>query len=133
MFDKSKKISVEVSPGELLDKISILQIKIAKIKDKKGQKKIKKEYNILKSIKNIKIKRNNKIQALFREIKKVNLKLWNIEDEIRQYESKKDFGRVFIKLARSVYINNDKRAKLKSKINNLLRSNIKEVKSYTKY
>ena len=133
MFDKSKKISVEISPGELLDKISILQIKIAKIRDMKGQKKIKKEYNILKSIKNVKIKKNNRIKALFIEIKKINLKLWNIEDEIRHYERKKDFGKVFIKLARSVYINNDKRAKLKAKINNLLRSNIKEVKSYTKY
>jgi len=99
----------------------------------KGQKKIKKEYNILKSIKNVKIKKNNRIKALFIEIKKINLKLWNIEDEIRHYERKKDFGKVFIKLARSVYINNDRRAKLKAKINNLLRSNIKEVKSYTKY
>lgn len=133
MFDKSKKISVEISPGELLDKISILQIKIAKIKDINGQKKIRKEYNILKSIKNLKIKRDNKIKALFKEIKKINLKLWNIEDDIRHYERKKDFGKVFIKLARSVYINNDKRAKLKSRINNLLRSNIIEVKSYTKY
>ena len=128
MFDKSKKISVEVSPGELLDKISILQIKIAKIKDKKGQKKIKKEYNILKSIKNIKIKRNNKIQALFREIKKVNMDLWLIEDKIRVCEKNKDFGQTFINLARSVYVNNDKRAKIKTKINTLLGSNIKEIK-----
>ena len=133
MTNKSKKILTEISAGELLDKISILEIKLEKIKDKNDLFEINKEYKVLKEVKNLNIKSTNEIEQLFKEIKVVNLKLWNIEDKIRICEKNKDFGQEFIKLARSVYINNDKRAKIKSEINNETGSNIKEIKQYTDY
>ena len=133
MVNKSKKILSEISAGELLDKISILEIKLRKIKDKSGQEEIKKEYNILIKIQNSSIKLTDKIEDLFNEIKKVNLNLWEIEDKLRICEKKKDFGKDFIELARGVYLNNDKRSKIKSEINKILGSNIKEVKQYVKY
>ena len=133
MTNKSKKILSEISAGELLDKISILEIKLRKIKDKSGQEEIKKEYNILIKIQNSSIKLTDKIEDLFNEIKKVNLNLWKIEDKLRIYEKKKDFGKDFIELARGVYFNNDKRSKIKSEMNKILGSNIKEVKQYVKY
>ena len=133
MTNKSKKILSEISAGELLDKISILEIKLRKIKDKSTQKEIKKEYNILIKIQNSSIKLTDKIEDLFNEIKKVNLNLWEIEDKLRICEKKKDFGKDFIELARGVYFNNDKRSKIKSEINKILGSNIKEVKQYVKY
>ena len=133
MINKSKKILSEISAGELLDKISILEIKLRKIKDKSGQEEIKKEYNILVKIQNSSIKLTDKIEVLFNEIKKVNLNLWEIEDKLRICEKKKDFGKDFIELARGVYFNNDKRSKIKSEINKILGSNIKEVKQYVKY
>ena len=133
MINKSKKILSEISAGELLDKISILEIKLRKIKDKSGQEEIKKEYNILIKIQNSSIKLTDKIEVLFNEIKKVNLNLWEIEDKLRICEKKKDFGKDFIELAREVYFNNDKRSKIKSEINKILGSNIKEVKQYVKY
>ena len=133
MTNKSKKILSEISAGELLDKISILEIKLRKIKDKSTQEEIKKEYNILIKIQNSSIKLTDKIEDLFNEIKKVNLNLWKIEDKLRIYEKKKDFGKDFIELARGVYFNNDKRSKIKSEMNKILGSNIKEVKQYTEY
>ena len=133
MMNKSKKILSEISPGELLDKLSILEIKLEKIKDKNGQEEIKKEYKILKKIQNSSIKLEGKIKELFNSVKEVNLKLWNVEDKLRVCEKNKDFGKNFIELARQVYFNNDKRSKIKSKINKILGSNIKEVKEYVKY
>mgnify|MGYP001174516428 FL=1 len=133
MTNKSKKILSEISAGELLDKISILEIKLDKIKDESNQKEITKEYNILQEVKKLNIKTTSEIENLFREIKKVNMDLWLIEDKIRIFEKNKDFGQTFINLARSVYVNNDKRAKIKSRINTLLGSNIKEIKKYANY
>ena len=133
MANKSKKILTEISAGELLDKISILEIKLEKIKDKNSQEEIKKEYKILKEIQNSSIKLEDKIKELFDSIKEVNHKLWNVEDKLRICEKNKDFGKNFIELAREVYFNNDKRSKIKSEINKILGSNIKEVKEYAKY
>tara|TARA_B100000029_G_scaffold417171_1_gene421698 strand:+ start:539 stop:940 length:402 start_codon:yes stop_codon:yes gene_type:complete len=133
MVNESKKILSEISAGELLDKISILEIKLDKIKDKTRNSEIKKEYEVLKKIEKSYIEANDKIKKLIIQIKDVNLALWDIEDEIRICEKNKNFDKNFIKLARSVYITNDKRAKIKSEINEILKSNIKEVKQYVDY
>ena len=133
MVIKSKKILSEISAGELLDKISILEIKLEKIKDKVNQEAINKEYKILKEVQNSSLEVTEKLKTLFKEIKEVNLNLWNIEDELRICEKNKDFGQSFIKLARDVYLNNDKRSKIKSEINKILGSNIKEIKQYVDY
>ena len=130
MNNKPKKILTEISAGELLDKISILKIKLDNIKDKEKIMEINKEYKSLEETKNSNIEITNDLQKLIDQLKEVNMKLWVIEDEKRMCEKNKDFGEIFIKLARNVYINNDKRAKIKSDINKLLGSNIKEVKSY---
>ena len=133
MANKSKKILSEISAGELLDKISILEIKLDKIKNKNSQEEINKEYKVLKEAKNLNINLTEKVKQLCEEIKEVNLNLWDIENEIRIYEKKKDFGKKFTELSRSVYFNNDKRAKIKSEINEILGSNIKEIKQYANY
>ena len=133
MTYKFKKILSEISPGELLDKISILEIKIEKVKDKNSLEEIKKEYKILKKIQTSSTKMTGKIKDLFQYVKNVNLKLWNIEDKLRICEKNKDFGKKFIELARSVYFANDERAELKSKINKILKSNIIEIKQYDNY
>ena len=133
MVNKPKKILSEISTGELLDKISILEIKLEKIKDNTSQKEINKEYKILKEVQNSNIEMTEKIKTLFKEIKNVNLDLWNIEDKLRFCEKNKDFGQTFIELARDVYLNNDKRSKIKSKINEISGSNIKEIKQYVDY
>ena len=133
MLNKSKKILSEISAGELLDKISILEIKLERIKDKNSQEEIIKEYNILKETQNSSIEFTDKIKELFESIKETNLNLWKIEDKIRVCEKNKDFGKEFIELARKVYLNNDKRSKIKSEINKILGSNIKEMKQYVKY
>ena len=133
MSKKSKKILTEISAGELLDKISILEIKLEKIKDKNSQEEIKKEYKILKEIQNSSIKYEDRIKNLINSIKEVNIKLWDAEDKLRICEKNKDFGKSFIELAREIYFNNDKRSKIKSEINKILGSNIKEVKQYVKY
>ena len=133
MVIKSKKILSEISAGELIDKISILEIKLEKIKNKANQDEINKEYNILKEVQNSSIEMTEKLKTLLKEIKEVNLNLWNIEDELRICEKNKNFGQSFIKLARDVYLNNDKRSKIKSKINEVLGSNIKEIKQYVDY
>jgi len=133
MIFKSKKILSEISAGELVDKISILEIKREKIKDKANQVEINKEYRTLKKVQNSKVEITGKLKTLFKEIKEVNLNLWNIEDKLRICEKNKDFGPTFIELARSVYLNNDKRSKIKSKINEVSGSNIKEIKQYVDY
>ena len=133
MTNKSKKILSEISAGELLDKISILEIKLDKIKSKDSQEEINKEYIILKRAQDLNIKTSEKIKQLFREIKEVNQNLWEVENGIRMCEKKKDFGKKFIELSRAVYFNNDKRAKIKSEINEILGSNIKEIKQYADY
>ena len=133
MENKSKKIQSEISAGELLDKISILEIKIQKITDKNNLNEVKKEYEILKHTQKNHVESSDKIEDLFNSIKEVNLTLWNIEDEIRVCEKNKDFGKKFIELARGVYINNDKRSKIKLEINKALGSNIIEIKQYSKY
>jgi len=133
MTSKSKKILSEISPGELLDKISILEIKLEKVKDQNSQEEIKKEYKILKEIQNSSIELTDKIKGLFQSVKNINIELWNIEDKLRIHEKNKDFGKNFIELARGVYFNNDKRAKIKSEINEILESNIREIKQYVDY
>ena len=133
MTNKSKKILSEISAGELLDKISILEIKLEKIKNKDSQKEIQKEYKILKEIQNSSIELTDKIKDLLKSIKEVNLNLWDVEDKLRICEKKKDFGENFIKSAREVYFNNDKRSKIKSEINKIFKSNITEIKKYANY
>ena len=133
MNNKSTKILTEISPGELLDKISILEIKLKKIKDKKKLQKINKENKSLLNSKNNTIKNRKSLDGLILKIKEVNLKLWEIEDKIRICEKNKDFGDNFIQLARDVYLNNDKRSIIKFSINKLLRSNLIEVKEYINY
>ena len=127
------KILVEVSVGELLDKISILEIKQEKIKDQNNLKFIKDEYNVLKAELNKNIKNDDKLKSLFNSLKEINSKLWVIEDNKRMCEKNKDFGENFIKLSRDVHFLNDERAKVKLKINEHTDSKIKEIKEYTKY
>ena len=132
-MEKNSKIVTEISAGELLDKISILEIKLEKIKNKDDQIGIAKEYKMLKKAQELNIKLTDELNELIKEMKKVNLNLWNIEDQLRICEKNKDFDKSFIELARGVYLNNDKRAKIKSKINIILGSNIKEIKQYVDY
>jgi len=127
------KILTEISAGELLDKISILEIKLNKIKDQVLLTEAKKEYEILNETKKKNINFSKEIDILYQNLKKTNEKLWKIEDEIRLCEKNSDFKDKFIQLSRDVYFTNDKRAKTKSEINKILGSNIKEVKQYTQY
>ena len=127
------KIIVEVSIGELLDKISILEIKQEKIKDTEKLKFISNEHSILKKQLDKNIKTDNKLEELFQSLKEINAKLWVIEDDKRQCEKDKNFGEEFIKLSRDVHFLNDDRAKIKLEINNLTGSAIKEIKEYTNY
>ena len=127
------KIIVEVSIGELLDKISILEIKQEKIKDPEKLKFINNEHSILKDQLEKNVKSNDKINNLYQSLKKINAKLWVIEDDKRQCEKDKNFGEKFIKLSRDVHFLNDDRAKIKLEINNYTGSTIKEIKEYTNY
>ena len=127
------KILVEVSVGELLDKISILEIKQDKIKDLEKLKFIKEEHSILSDQLNKNVKSDEKLNILFSSLKEINAKLWIIEDDKRQCEKDKDFGEKFIKLSRDVHFLNDERAKIKLEINNHTGSVIKEIKEYTNY
>ena len=127
------KILVEVSVGELLDKISILEIKQEKIKDTEKLKFIDEEHTILKDQLNNNIKSDQKLNELFETLKKINAKLWIIEDDKRECEKDKDFTEKFIELSRDVHFLNDERAKIKLEINNLTGSKIKEIKEYTNY
>ena len=127
------KILVEVSFGELLDKISILEIKKEKIKDIDKLKFINDEYKILKSEFDKNIKSDDRIKKLFEVLKEINLRLWVIEDNKRLCEKNSDFGENFIKLSRDVHLLNDNRARIKLEINNQTGSRIKEIKEYTNY
>ena len=127
------KIIVEVSIGELLDKISILEIKKEKIKDNEKLKFIDNEHSILRDQLEKNVKYDDKIKKLYQSLKEINARLWLIEDEKRLCEKKKDFGEKFIKLSRDVHFFNDDRAKIKLEINNHTGSKIKEIKEYTKY
>ena len=127
------KILVEVSVGELLDKISILEIKKDKIKDPEKLEYIKDELSILKDEFKNNIKSDSKIDKLYQSLKIINARLWTIEDDKRKCEKEKDFTENFIKLSRDVHILNDDRAKIKLEINNHTGSKIKEIKEYTSY
>ena len=127
------KIIVEVSVGELLDKISILEIKKDKIKDPEKLKFISNEHLILKDQLKKNVKSDEKLEKLFQELKHINAKLWVIEDDKRNCEKNKDFGEKFIKLSREVHFLNDDRAKIKLDMNNHTGSSIKEIKEYTSY
>ena len=127
------KILVEVSVGELFDKISILEIKKDKIKDKEKLKYIVDEYNLLKEQMVNKVKLNEKLSGLFDSLKDINSKLWVIEDDKRLCEKNSNFGEKFIKLSRDIHFLNDKRASIKLEINNQTGSKIKEIKEYTSY
>ena len=127
------KILVEVSIGELLDKISVLEIKKEKIKDPEKLKFINDEYNILNEQLKNNVKSDEKLDNLFKSLKEINSKLWVIEDEKRLCEKNSDFGEKFIKLSRDVHFINDDRAKIKLEINNHTGSKIKEIKEYTNY
>ncbi len=127
------KILVEVSAGELLDKISILEIKKDKIKDQEKLKFIINEHEILKEQLDKNIKTDEKINKLYQSLKEINAKLWVIEDDKRQCEKESDFGEKFVKLSRDVHFLNDHRAKIKLEINNHTGSKIKEIKEYTSY
>ena len=127
------KILTEISSGELLDKITILEIKLTKIKDVLMHSKVKKEYDSLNETKKKNINFSEEINVLYKDLKKINERLWKIEDKIIFCEKNSDFKEKFIQLARDIYFNNDKRAKIKLKINKILGSDIQEVKQYTEY
>ena len=124
------KILTEISEGELLDKISILEIKLKEIKNEKLIEEVKKEYKILIKIKNENINSNKSIDELYDKLKVVNKKIWNIENIKRDCEKNKKFGDKFIEISRKEYIANDRRAKIKSEINHILNSKIKEIKQH---
>ena len=127
------KILVEVSVGELLDKISILEIKKKKIKDLEKLKFINDECNILEDQLNKNVKSNEKLEKLFQSLKEINARLWVIEDDKRLCEKNSDFGDKFINLSREIHFLNDDRSKVKLEINNYSGSKIKEIKEYTNY
>ena len=127
------KIIIEVSVGELLDKISILEIKKEKIKDTEKLKFIHNEYSILKDQLKKNVETDEKLNQMYQSLKDLNFKLWEIEDDKRKCEKNKDFGERFIQLSRDVHFLNDDRAKIKLEINNYSGSEIKEIKEYTNY
>jgi hypothetical protein len=129
----TKKIYTEISAGELFDKISILEIKKNKIKDKTKRNIVLKELSSLQETVNENIEKSKSLTKLYKKLKSINLRLWKIEDDIRDCERKRNFEDEFIKLARAVYFTNDDRSRVKNKINGLTKSNISEVKSYKKY
>ena len=132
-MNSANKIFAEISVGELLDKISILEIKLKNIKDEQKIKIISKELESLNYSLKKDVRITDEIKSLYEDLKKIIIKLWSIEDGKRDCERNGDFGEKFIQLARSVYIENDQRAKIKNKINKISGSNISEVKSYDQY
>ena len=132
-MNSANKIFAEISVGELLDKISILEIKQKNIVDEQKIKIISKELESLNYSLKKDVRITDEIKSLYEDLKKINIKLWSIEDGKRDCERNGDFGEKFIQLARSVYIENDQRAKIKNKINKISGSNISEVKSYDQY
>lgn len=129
----STAITIEIAPAELLDKMSILEIKSERIRDPEKLTNVRYELDLLKGIISDRYSEDTAMAALIRDLKAVNEKLWDIEDEIRDCESRKDFGETFVQLARSVYLTNDRRAKIKREINTRCGSSIVEEKSYTQY
>ena len=127
------KVNIPISIGELFDKITILEIKQKKIKDNKKKIQINNELNLLKKIVKSKRLRARSISLQVKKLKMINVKLWNVEDKLRKFESNNSFNKDFIKNARKVYFMNDKRAELKNQINQITHSKIIEVKSYEKY
>ena len=126
-------ISVEISPGELIDKITILEIKLERIEDEAKLKNVKIEWETLTRSRDDAIEAAPELEKLTAELKESNERLWEIEDDIRQCERDKDFGDRFVELARAVYVNNDQRSRLKREINELLGSRLIEEKSYAAY
>ena len=126
-------VTVEIAPGELIDKITILEIKIQRITDEAKLQNVRTEWTVLTKARDTNLPRSAELKALTTELKKVNEKLWMIEDGIRNYERQKDFNDEFIRLARAVYFYNDDRARLKRSINELLGSTLIEEKSYATY
>ena len=126
-------LSIEISPGELIDKITILEIKLDRMSDAAKLANVKAEWDLLTASRDEAIEASDELQRLSQGLKEVNEGLWVIEDDIRQCEREQDFGEKFIELARSVYINNDDRARLKREINELLGSRLVEEKSYAAY
>ena len=129
----SDQINTPISPGELVDKITILEIKKEFIVDSNKLKNINYEYNLLMKIYNDDISKTDGVSILKTELKNINLSLWKIEDDIRDCERDKIFDNTFVELARSVYFTNDKRSKVKLEINLLLNSSLVEEKSYKDY
>ena len=127
------KVNIPISIGDLFDKITILEIKQKKIKDKKKKIQINNELNLLKKIVRSKRLRVRSISLQIKKLKMINIRLWNVEDKLRKFESNNSFNKDFIKNARKVYFMNDKRAELKNQINQITHSKIIEVKSYEKY
>ena len=127
------KILVEVSVGELLDKISILEIKKERITDPESAKFIQNEYSILKDQLDKNIKHDESLDELFNKLKDINITLWEKEDEKRSYEKNSDFGGNFIKVSRDIHFLNDDRSKIKLEINKITGSVIREIKQYTSY
>ena len=126
-------ISVEIAPGELIDKITILEIKLERISDPAKLQNVRKEWLALTEVRDTTIKVSDQLRLLSDELKTINEMLWKIEDDIRDCERNREFGENFITLARSVYKTNDERAQLKRRINHLLGSRLVEEKSYTVY
>ncbi len=127
------KIVIEIAPGELIDRLSILEIKLARIKDEAKLKNIRHEYDLTMHERRKLSSTGTELESLAAELKAVNEKIWQIEDDIRDLERNRSFGESFVALARSVYQTNDKRAELKRRINELLNSALVEEKSYTEY
>ena len=126
-------IKIQISPGELIDKFTILDIKLNRIKEKEKTQNIRKEHKILKRQIEKNLSKSKRLSALISKLKTINKTLWDIEDQIRVCERKQDFEKKFIKLARSVYQKNDLRSSYKREINKLLGSEIIEEKSYESY
>ena len=126
-------ISVEVAPGELIDKITILEIKLERIEDADKLANVKLDWETLSAARDAAIEPTDELERLSAELKQANERLWQIEDDIRDRERNKDFGDAFVELSRSVYLTNDKRAALKREINELLGSRLIEEKSYVSY
>jgi hypothetical protein len=126
-------ISIEISAGELVDKITILVIKLERMSDPAKLSNVRKEYDMLMDVYRNEIGESREIVALRERLKEVNAALWDIEDEIRDFERRKDFGEEFVELARTVYRTNDRRASIKREINDLLKSVLVEEKSYSAY
>ncbi|MBI1986362.1 MAG: hypothetical protein HYW28_13985 [Rhodospirillales bacterium] len=129
----SKGLSVEISPGELIDKITILEIKRERMTDTAKLKNVEHEWTTLTAARDSAVKPSVELDRLAAELKQVNERLWEIEDDIRDCERRKDFGRKFVELARGVYMNNDRRSEIKRAINRLLGSRLTEEKSYAAY